>query len=262
MESRMEKYYQSRESYDKRTERNEQLYKEVGKNELDDFKINSNAKVIDNNINEININELKNILDQKYSDNVQKRKSIFVETEEDKTPIEEIPTKEYDINAILAKAREEKEINYEEERFKKINNTQFDILKNLDLKEIKKIEDSDSSEETLMTLINTITAKELEHTTKGNPLDILTDLKGSDNTVIVPAQKEETDDLSNTMSIDKSFYTTKSNFDKEDFDDFEEIRNENKKSKIVIGILITIAIITFVLGVIIVLNKYLNLGLF
>lgn len=264
MESRMEKYYQSQESYGKRTDRNEELYKEVGKNEIEDFKINSNAKVLENNINKIDINELKSIIDRRYNETLPKRKSIFIDTPEEKKLDEDLPTKEYDINTILAKAREEKTSNYEEERLKKITNTQFDILKSLDLNEIKKEKpDDDSGEETLMTLINTITAKELE-SSKINPLDIFTDLKGSDNTEIIPAQKDLSteDELTNTMSIDTSFYTTRSNFNKEDFEGFEEIQNETKSSKLVVGILITLAIIAFVIGAIIILNKYLNLGLF
>ena len=38
-----------------------------------------------------------------------------------------------DINSILEAARQEKEVDYEEERLKKVRDTQYDILKNLEL---------------------------------------------------------------------------------------------------------------------------------
>lgn len=261
MKSRMEKYYESQQSFGKRTERNEVLYNEINKGELEDFKIDSNAKVIKSNVNDIDLNNLRDILDKKYADKIPQRKSIFIEEIEEEKNEEKFETKEYDINAILEKARENKETNYEEERFKKINNTQFDILKNLSFDSKPEVLEEDSPEENLMTLINTITAKELEQTSNLNPLDIFTDLKGSDDTVVIPPQKEEKSELEDTMSIDTSFYTTKSNFDKTDFEGFND-DEEGSGSKVLVGILITLAVVALAIGILIILNKYLNLGLF
>ena len=44
-------------------------------------------------------------------------------------------TKEYDINVVLDEAKVEKKENYEEDKARKIRDTQFDILKDLDIDE-------------------------------------------------------------------------------------------------------------------------------
>lgn len=264
MKSRMEKYYNSTEHLDKRVSRNEELYKEISKSDINEYHVTSNAKILQNGVNDINIEELKKMLDNKYH-NPSQRKSIFIEDVKDNDKEEEIVTKEYDINTILEKAREEKDSNYEEERYKKINNTQYDILKKLNLNNTGKDKEQkntdDETEENLMTLINTITAKELENSGDVNPLDILADLKGRDNTEVIPALKEE--DVNETNdAIDKSFYTTSSNINKDDFDFLEEFKEEKKVSKALFWILIMIAIIALVSGIVIIINKYFDLGLF
>ena len=80
MRSRMEKYYND-ESIPKRTEKNQELYKEVSKGELDKFRLNSNASILEEDGANINIAELKDILDKKYDVNAPKRKSIFIDEE-------------------------------------------------------------------------------------------------------------------------------------------------------------------------------------
>ena len=77
MNSRMEKYYESDNEIPKRTEKNAELYKEINKNDIDKFKLNSNISVLENNNTSIDIDELKDILDKKYT-NPPQRKSIFI----------------------------------------------------------------------------------------------------------------------------------------------------------------------------------------
>ena len=277
MKSRMEKYYNNTKAYGRRVVRNENLYDKISNSELDQFKINPNASIIKEEVSDINIDELKNILTQKYK-NGPKRKSIFLENEEIPEKSEEIITKEYDINAILAKAHEEKEDNYENDKYKKISNTQYDILKDLKIKE--PVPEEESKDEDLMTLINTITAKELEKTGELDPLDILSDLKGSPDTVVIPPIKENEEQNEETINeksesqedkdtsleeekIDKSFYTTSSNFTQSDFDFIDELKDSAKEDRSVMAwILITISILAFLAGVVIILNKYFELGLF
>ena len=136
MKSRSEKYYdEEKKIYQSRTSRNSNLYKEISKSEIDDFNIASNAKVIGENAsNSVNVDKLKEILEKNYHD-IPKRREVKLVPEIEENPIEFEETKEYDINAILEKAREEKEVDYEKERLKKLRDTQYDILKNLDIEE-------------------------------------------------------------------------------------------------------------------------------
>ena len=132
-----------------------------------------------------------------------------------------------------------------------------------------------------MDLINTITAKELEVKNKKedlDPLDILTDLKGSDNTVVVDGIHEESESVNETSPImsleeaDKIKPTIMENktqdltstlqFTQSDFDDFNDLKKEVKSSRALIYIIIVVVCLILVAGVIIFLNKFLNLSLF
>ena len=216
MQSRMDKYYDGEVEEtisSSRVKRNEKLYKEVSNLELEDFDLNSNVSVIGNYTDNININDIKNILDKKYHEHP--RKKSFGDTKEMQLPeIHLDETREYDINSILEKAKEKKEVNYEEDRLKKIRNTQYDILKSLDIiEDEEEIEDNDSkehrddktpvvadseNEKKLHDLIDTITAKEmieneskLEVTGEMDPLDILSDLRGDDESTKVMGMLSE-----------------------------------------------------------------------
>ena len=190
-------------------------------------------------------------------------------------------TREYDINAILEKARSEKEVDYEKERLKKLRDTQYDILNSLDIEGEEKEEEPQENNE-LMDLINTITAKELEvkNTKKDDldPLDILTDLKGSEDTVVVSGVHEEEESVNETspiMSLEEADrikptimenktqdLTSTLQFTQSDFDDFNDLKKEVRSSRALIYIIVVIVSLIFIAGIIIFLNKFLNLSLF
>lgn len=196
MKSRMEKYYNEQtDTSNSRSSRNRELYKDVTDSELEDFNLNSNVSILgDNNGQNIDINKIQEILNQKYNDQP-KRKPIM---QAEALPIETLDlseTREYDINSIMEKAKEQIEPDYEVERLKKLRNTQFDILSNLNLEEEKKeIEEEISPEQTnLMNLINTITSKEMASQIQEelDPLDMFAELKGNDSETVVGAINEE-----------------------------------------------------------------------
>ena len=285
MKTRMEKYYdEENNNIALRQQKNEKLYENIDEYEVDDYKIEANATVLDNNAKNIDVEKIKKILDTKYNKQP-KRRSIVLEDEEYQEPnIGLDETREYDINAILERARSEKEVDYEKERLKKIRDKQFDILNSLDIEgEEKEEEDKSSQNNELMDLINTITAKELEvkNTKKEkdlDPLDILTDLKGSDDTVVVDGVHEEEESVGETSPImsleeaDKIKPTIMENktqdltstlqFTQSDFDDFNDLKKEVKSSRALIYIIIVIVSLIFIAGIIIFLNKFLNLSLF
>ena len=165
------------------------------------------------------------------------------------------------------KAREEKEIDYNKDRLKKIRDTQFDILNSLDLKEYEKKEENpvkSAKEEELMTLINTITSKELAKTSKLDPFDILSDLKGSDNTQVLSGieeevKKDDTKKMIEKEKLENSFYTTTNAFTQSDFDDFNDLKDDLKATKIIIRVLIVLIIIAFIAGALFFLNNYFHI---
>ena len=280
--SRLDKYSDDKKM--SRVTRNEELYKEIKDSELDGYNIRSNATVIGNQEPEIDIEKIKKILDTKYNE-APKRKSIRVEPKhEENSIIDDVPTKEYDLNIILEKAKDEKPETYEEARAKKLRNTQYDILNNLNIgdnDEDYSVENNiekpeiNKAEEDLMELINTITineAKVKEEAIKNekdevDPLNILEDLKGSGDTavydkiedILTPKveedQKEESKSPENTL--DDSFYT-KSLFKKKDFEDGSQDFLDDNKMGIGVKILIVLVIIIFAAGLFLFLKSFLN----
>lgn len=328
-QSRMNKYYDNSEEIEitrpSRIRKNQELYKEVSTLELEDFDLNSNVSVIGNNTENINLDEIKDILDKKYHE--RPRKKSFGDTNEIPLPkINLDETREYDINSILEKAKEEKEVNYEEDRLKKIRNTQYDILKSLDImndsEEIEEKPDTkpdrivkptnnEKTEKELMDLIGTLSSKEETSTGELDPLDILSDLRGDDESTRVmgmlaleleEAEKEnnkshiededtleidtdsdeaeemeessleEHDDTEEVKIRDVSkedvteeltnSFIGETTFTQSDFDDFSDLKNDMGFAKIIIKVLVAIVVLLFVAGLIVLLNKYLNLGLF
>ncbi|MCI8467661.1 MAG: hypothetical protein HFI08_05695 [Bacilli bacterium] len=286
MKSRSEKYYdEDTKVYQSRTSRNSNLYKEINKSELNDFNIASNAKVIgENDSNSVNVDKLKEILEKNYHD-IPKRREVKLVPDVEEPSLELEETKEYDINAILEKAREEKEVDYEKERLKKLRDTQYDILKNLNVEEEPRETKAagDKTKEELLELINTITENEI-HKTKLDPLDILTDLKGEDTNTMVMGANDTTEILKNLVAekneekiqepkkpttseekkdkIDNSFYTNSLSFTQSDFDDFNDLKEDVESHKLLLHIIIIVITIAIIIGIVILLNSVLHLGLF
>lgn len=257
MSSRMTKYYDEPEITNSRYQKNEELYREISKSELNNFDVKSNATILGENKNEIDVEKIKKILDNKYNE-IPKRRSIRLE---DTTFVEEEKeiTKEYDINVILEKAREQKSDNYEEERLKKLRDTQFDILKNLNL-EKKEIDEEDLEEDNLKTLINTIAFNEQNSKDDSSPLDILSDLKGSDDTEVLSGLKEEIEKSEDNEKLEKtsnitdtkminSFYTSSNALKQKDFEDIEDFSKSIESNNTFIKIVIAIIVIVFLVGV-------------
>ena len=145
MQSRMDRYYDvvDEESFTSeytpsanptsRTKKNENLYREGSSLELENFDVNSNVSVIGKNKKSIDLDEIRDIIDRKYHEEP-KNKSIGLDDTQELPDIDLTETREYNINSIMEKAKSSKEPNYEEDRLKKLRNTQYDILSNLNIK--------------------------------------------------------------------------------------------------------------------------------
>lgn len=270
----MEKYYDNANQFSSsRTKRNEQLYQKINNSDIEDINLSSNAHVIGENDSNIDINKIKELIEKKYYEKPQKEKIIDIPREIEEQKLEEDleeETKEYDINAILKKAKLGKNVDYERERLKKVHDTQYDILKSLDLEKDTKNESKvTSNKENLMNLINTITEKEM--TRELNPLDILTDLKGNDNTVVLEgANKQENIEDKKTITpqkeekkeIDKSFYTNSLSFTQSDFDDFNDLKEDVESNKILVRTLLIIVGIVLIVGFLFLANTIFKLNWF
>lgn len=265
MNSRMNKYYEN-SSKMSRVDKNEDLYRNINDVGIDDYEPNNNATVLGKQGKDINLEQIKKIVDDNYQ-NVPQRRKAPIKMEEEYVPrqsiVPESSTKEYDINSFLAKAKDGKEETYEEARAKKLRDTQFDILNNLNLnvdkEEVKEADDDEDID--IAKLIEDINKDDNLTDTKeasdDDPLDMFPDLKGSDDTEIIKGLKEELANIEKekpkpivTSSIeeekmDKSFYN--------DFDIFKKndiIQNENAEEKLGIWVklLIIVLVIVFLTG--------------
>lgn len=283
MKTRMEKYYDeaNTETF-LRQHKNGKLYENISDYEVDDYKLDTNVAVIDSDARNIDVEHIKKILDTRYNKGP-KRRSIVIEESipNTETPLEE--TKEYDINAILEQARSEKEADYEKERVKKLRDTQYDILNSLEINDNNPKEEIIKTENNeLMNLINTITMREEDIKKKMdeenlNPLDILTDLKGSEDTIIIGGiheaesisetapimSLEEAEKLKPTLKEEKTADLTSTlQFTQSDFDDFNDLKKEVKSNRALIYAAIILVSLILIAGLVIFLNKFLNMNLF
>lgn len=262
-----------------RVAKNNDLYKQINDSELDNFNVRSNATVIGNQEREIDVEQIKKILDKRYN-SAPKRRSIRIEEHPYENSISDEPTKEYDLTKVLEKAKDEKVETYEENRAKKLRNTQYNILSNLNIDGEEKEEVKATPEENLMNLINTITineAKKLEEKNNNSdidPLDILSDLKGDDDTQVYESMETEVTKITeikekennnqitevkndNKEKLDNSFYTSNL-FKKNDFEDDNKDFVDDEKIGIGLKILIVLVIVTFLVGLFLFLKSYLK----
>lgn len=265
-----------------RVAKNDDLYKQINNSELDNFNVRSNATVIGNQEREIDVEQIKKILDKRYN-SAPKRRSIRIEERPHENIISDEPTKEYDLTKVLEKAKDEKVETYEENRAKKLRNTQYNILSNLNIDGEEKEEVKATPEENLMNLINTITineAKKLEEKKSNSndidPLDILSDLKGDDDTQVYESMETEVTKITeikekekennnqitevknkNQEKLDNSFYTSNL-FKKNDFEDDNKDFVDDEKIGIGFKILIVLVVVTFLVGLFLFLKSYLK----
>ena len=245
MSSRMDRYKDETPELKKRTELKADLYRNDVDN-LSRLDLNSNISVLKDDASNIDVDKIREMLDKRYRENTPKRKSIEIDSHIDEYEEESdlYDTKEYDINEILAKAKTTKKVDYNEERLRKLTNTNQDILQNLNLSPKK---EKYEEEQELMTLIDTITKLELENREK--------------------AEKEASDllNLNNTeeiLNLENSFFTGNLAVTDKDYEDFKDLQSDIKSNSILIKVLIFIFIILFIAAIIILLNHFLSLGLF
>lgn len=257
MQSRMDKYQISKPKRYERTKKNTKLYEDV----YDDIYRDTtyqNMQVIDS-AKEININKLKNIIDDKY-DTRQYRTLQNYSVEDDSYDENLLNNRQrvYDINQIISDAKNKRSfIEEAKEKQKYLNYVN---------RESKNQDDYDSlkgEEKELEELINTITIPKENINADESELDLFSDLKGSENTIVTnpietsfetdikePDNRKESEETGKISSrADKTFYTDSNMFTKNDFEDFNTLSNEltsTSKSKKIVIIVLVLAILAVI----------------
>lgn len=248
MNSRMDKYELETPELKKRTERNKALYDSYDLGDYDKFDVDSNIEVLNNNARNIDVDQIREMLDKKYRDNLPKRKSIDLpkyEEPEIKENLED--TKEYDLNSILSKVKEERTVDYDDLRLNNASSSK-ELIDKINEKYSSK---ETNEEEELKELINTITSLELKNQKQNADLLGLSDDNETKTiTSIIPEKKEQ------------DFYTGKLAVTEDDLDDFKDIQDDIKSNSIFIKILVFIIILIFIAVGIYVANNVFDLGLF
>lgn len=250
MPSRMDRYYNNNQNtQNSRARRNSSLYEDI----YDGVEY-SNVEGIATieKKNEIDLDKIRELLKEHDEAQVNNRPVIRrqIERVSYEEPEEE---KNYDIMDVLNKAKDDI---IEDNKSRSLKNTQYNILKNINIKE-----QAETNEESLKELINTITnasvLNKLED--KDLSLNLLEDLKSTDNTMIGARgsneifKYEEQKDNKEEENIDKSFFTSSLNFGEKDFEQLNDIKHSLKKNNILISILVFIFLVLIITGVLFIL---------
>jgi len=212
MPTRMERYYKT-EVPKSRTVKNRDLYRTI----YDEAEYSNveGISIIEKN-EKIDIDMIKELING--SNNKPKPTREMPER-----IIKEETPKNYDIMDVLSKAKSERT-----DKERKINDTQYNILKNINLDEDIKAP-SNVDEDDLKNMIEAISNNSKNYTG-----DLLDDLKTSCD----PNLKKEVDNVE--QEIDQSFYTTNVGFSSNDFEDLKEMKDDIKKNNTLTKVLLFI----------------------
>ncbi len=253
MASRMDRYYEEEQVPRKRIERNQKLYRDMYENA--NYSNIEGVATIDKG-SEIDINKVKQMLKNREEYLNQKTFSTIKPVEKPNIKIEE--EKNYDIREILNSAKENRSST---DKYKSINNTSYDIFKDLREKRRREMEngnDENYLKELIDTITNTSTLNSM--TDKELSLDLLDDLKSNENTIttdkstiknIINEVKKEESKKEEKNELDKSFFTSSLGFKEEDFEELTDIKQNLKTNNTLIKILLVILTIAFLIGAVV-----------
>ena len=173
-----------------RVEKNDSLYEDIKTSDLRDVRTNNNIKVLESNGKTINLEKIRKYVEESR-EKPRERRSVVVETPASTQEETQSKTKDYDIISILEKAKQNRSVDYETERYKKLRTKEYDILKEIETYESKEEpidedEELNTEERTIVDLINTVTIHKAGE-------DLLSDLLGgSEDDVTLPINEERT----------------------------------------------------------------------
>lgn len=241
MASRMDKYNYNNATQS-RSSKNESLYKDIYENAR-----YSNIERVATleKTNEINLEQIKELLKEREE---HQKKNMAIKRETPRPYKKREVERNYDIRDVLIKAKDEKP---DDNKNRSLRNTQYNILKKINL-------DTESELEKTLSNTNILQTKDDNELC----LDLLSDLKSSGNTMVrtstnlLKEVKEAKDkyepQIETDENLDKSFYTSSLNFKEEDFEQLKDLQDSidsnNKMIKVLFVLLFIIisAIITFI----------------
>ena len=198
-----------------RVRKNANLYRRIDASKIDEVEVPKKEELLENNTSTIDVEKLKSMLDKKYREPESESLKSDEPIVHEHINLEE--TREYNLDDILSKARDNDDTDYKVERLKKLSDTNASILDGLNIKDTKgeayqeKPSKVSSDSKKLIELIDTINLKEqegydsllkesktktngfdLENTSDNEPLDMLSSLKGdNEDTKVVGASSIE-----------------------------------------------------------------------
>lgn len=254
----MERYH-GNDVIPQRVEKNTELYDEIYSQKQE---LTSNVTVLDN-VNEIDINKIKSMINNREEYKKAKRYTNLIGREERnysrgiEFSFEEPEPKDYDINEILKRKRNNKNEVVESEKIRKISDTQYDILKGLSLKNHDDEDEMDTSfftkDKELQSLINTITSKSEDDKTA----DFFKDLKGNTTDDLTPPKAIESSNKETTKESTE-FYSSKFAFAKDDFEDLEDLKKEVKKHNVAMKVLMVLIVCVVVVAIVLLAINYID----
>lgn len=277
----------NKEVRNSRVAKNQTLYKRISQSDIDNFDVNSNSSILSSDTNQVDIDKIKKILDNKYKD-TNKRKTITIDNENETKVTEDNVdvTKEYDLNSVLSKAKSELNVTYEESRIKKPIDSHLDILKKLDM-ESEKVEEvvveeteiestlkdglsvTDTDPKELLNLINTIVINEnkIKEDNTSVALDLFEDLVAdSKEDAVNFTESKKDDETKNDIVVEKIdltseissdlFATKETKFNKKDFESLDDEDDDSTSALLII--FIVLVIFAFLVGMYVFFSTFWN----
>lgn len=191
MNSRMEKYNELNPENMSRTKRNVGIYSSIDMSDFSRIKTNNNVSVISDAPKQIDMDKIRKYINSMNEDTKEKRVSISLDDyKEENVLFEKKEAKDYDINSVLERARDSRERDYNSQRYKKIDNSEYNILKRIKVEDKKEeqeelLNDLNTEEKTIVNLIN-----DLSKTKSMKKEDLFSELMGdNENTVVLGADQ-------------------------------------------------------------------------
>ena len=252
--SRMDRYYKNNTYENKRSRMNQNLYRSIYS--TDEYSNIEGIATMDKT-NEIDLSKIKGMLKSREEFNSQKEyRQLFKKVDEPvlKEEIKSEPDeKNFDIRDILEKVKNQKQ---EDEKYRSVDNTNYNLLKELKIQDRKREIEENQTE--LKELVDTITnTKALNKMDDSElSLSVFDDLKASEHTISnsksIQKILDEAKNESKTNEMSNSFYTKSLNFSKKNLQEYEDSKEEKKKKrkiKILVAciLLISLSAVAFML---------------
>ena len=242
MRSRMDRYNQRDRSEYRRSEKNQELYRNIGTNtKYTNFTDVTNANAFDLNRAQKNYRTREGYQQMKEYEGFVNEPKEKKELDDFNYLYQDHENRVYDINSVLEEAKKNRQKKDELEAKRKLKNTNYNILASLNPEELEKyrkekVERTRPDEEELRDLIDTITTKtlagEIDQQTSVNLLsdlmatNMMDRVAGSDE---LPEQEEteaKIEDTETELSLSKEI------LDKDQIEKVNKLKDKEKKDSI------------------------------